>query len=106
MDRNNATRFLRQSLDSNGLQDWHVRLNTSMPQYYGLCDHKNKTIILQAQYIDIAPEPLVINTIRHEIAHALTPGHKHDETWQSKAKELGCIEIKECSTFALPDDVL
>ena len=30
-----------------------------------------------------------MNTITHEVAHALTPGHHHDYIWASKHRELG-----------------
>ena len=30
------------------------------------------------------------NTVLHEIAHALTPGHNHDHVWQAKAVSIGC----------------
>tara|TARA_R100000152_G_C6741643_1_gene165439 strand:- start:429 stop:917 length:489 start_codon:yes stop_codon:yes gene_type:complete len=30
------------------------------------------------------------NTVLHEIAHVLTPGHGHDATWQRVALEIGC----------------
>ena len=35
-------------------------------------------------------EKEVTNTILHEIAHALTPGHHHDRVWKAKAREIGC----------------
>jgi predicted SprT family Zn-dependent metalloprotease len=31
----------------------------------------------------------ITNTILHEIAHALTPGHKHDYVWRQKFIEIG-----------------
>jgi predicted SprT family Zn-dependent metalloprotease len=30
-----------------------------------------------------------MQTLLHEIAHALTPGHKHDKVWKAKAIEIG-----------------
>lgn len=38
------------------------------------------------------------DTILHEIAHALTPGHNHDAVWQTKAVEIGC-DGKRCYGF-------
>ena len=35
-------------------------------------------------------EDEVKNTILHEIAHALTPGHGHDYVWKMKAMSIGC----------------
>ncbi len=35
-------------------------------------------------------EAKVTDTILHEIAHALTPGHGHDYVWVRKAIEIGC----------------
>ena len=31
----------------------------------------------------------VLNTIKHELAHVLTPFHKHDNVWKAKCIELG-----------------
>lgn len=35
-------------------------------------------------------ETKVLDTILHEIAHGLTPGHGHDHVWRSKAISIGC----------------
>ena len=35
-------------------------------------------------------EAKVLDTILHEIAHGLTPGHGHDYVWRSKALSIGC----------------
>lgn len=35
----------------------------------------------------------VIETILHEIAHALTPGNGHNHVWKEQARELGCQNI-------------
>lgn len=37
----------------------------------------------------------VRDTILHEIAHGLTPGHNHDYVWKRKAIEIGC-DGKRC----------
>ena len=72
MTRQEAGQFLRDELNKHGLKDWSVRLNQNANSHFlGLCSHKDKCIILSAHHIDIHPTPDVINTIRHEVAHAL-----------------------------------
>jgi hypothetical protein len=105
MTRESATHLLRQELDVNDLKDWSIRLTprTDVP---GLCSPKDKCIILSTHHIDINPDPEILNTIKHEVAHALTIGHAHDEVWQAKARELGCTSVGPCSHLTLPPDVI
>ena len=107
MERASATRLLRDELDKWGLKDWSIRLNQNADsRFLGLCSYKDKCIILSAHHIDIHPDADVRNTILHEVAHALTPGHRHDETWAAKARELGCDNTLPCSTLALSPDII
>ena len=53
-------------------------------QYYG------GIIKLSVEITQIHSDEEVRDTILHEIAHGLTPGHHHDYVWQRKATEIGC----------------
>jgi superfamily II DNA or RNA helicase len=107
MTRQEASFALREELNKHGLSDWSVRLNQNADtRFLGLCLHKDKTIVLSAHHIDIHPTPDVINTIRHEIAHALTPGEGHNELWSAKAKEIGCDNTAPCSNLSLSPDII
>ena len=56
--------------------------------------------------IDQAAEPMTESVIKHEIAHALTPGHGHDNVWLEKAKELGSNDLKACASYGINPLVL
>lgn len=60
------------------------------------------TIKLSKFITPIHSDDKVKDTILHEIAHALTPGHNHDYVWQKKAIEIGC-DGQRC--FAMCDDL-
>lgn len=107
MERTKATKFLRDTLDKNGLPDWHIRLTTDLTKsFLGLTSYKDKTIILNAHHIDTHPEIEVIDTIYHEVAHALLPSyHAHDEVWQAKAKELGAKPVA-CRNLSFSPQVI
>jgi len=99
MDRNKASKLLRDELNIHGLNEWGVRLSTNINEpWLGICLHKDKVIVLNAHHVDIHPDLEVICTIKHEVGHALTPGHGHDEVWANKAKEIG-IELWRVAYF-------
>lgn len=104
MNRQTASDIARQELAKHGLSEWHVRLTTEADKpFLGLCMYNDKCIVLNAHHIDIHPDADIINTIRHEVAHAIVgPSHGHDETWQTKAIECGCDNTLPCSTLNLP----
>ena len=107
MDRRQATQILRDEMNKHGLTDWSVRLNQNPDsRFLGLCSYKDKCIILSAHHIDIHPDPDVINTIRHEIAHALTPGAGHSQEWAWKAREIGCDNTMPCSNLSLSPEII
>ena len=107
MTRQEASHALRELMSTHGLNDWSVRLNQNAEsRFLGMCSHKDKCIILSAHHIDIHSTPDVMNTIRHEVAHALTSGHGHDSVWSDKARELGCDNTLPCSNLSLDPAVI
>ena len=64
-------------------------------------DHNSffKRIRLSKPLTLINDEDKVKLTVLHEIAHALTPGQNHNETWKAKCIEIGG-DGKRCKTDA------
>jgi predicted SprT family Zn-dependent metalloprotease len=55
----------------------------------GDCFWKTKIIRLQPTFVELNSEEVVTQVILHEIAHALTPKHRHNKFWKKKAIEIG-----------------
>jgi len=53
------------------------------------CSYRERTIYVSRLMVLHADATMVEQTMLHEIAHALTRGHKHDAVWKSTAKSLG-----------------
>lgn len=56
---------------------------------FGQCRHRTRTITLSRHLVAANTRQRVYLILLHEIAHALTPGHKHDKVWKAKLIELG-----------------
>lgn len=67
---------------------WSFRWDHAKTRF-GQCNYTHRTIQLSKPLTATNTESEVLDTILHEIAHALTPGHGHDAVWSRKATELG-----------------
>lgn len=81
-----ANKFQEHGLHNAG---WRFRVNTRKSAL-GVCHYLTKTIELQRFHILNDSEESVVDTLLHEIAHALTPGAKHSWTFKQKAYSIGC----------------
>ncbi len=83
-------KLCRELMTQHGMgPEWKVKqLNSKKTR--GHCNIRSKVIGLSKHLLANDPESSVRNTILHEIAHALTPGHHHDAVWKAKALEIGC----------------
>jgi len=89
-----ALQLANQLLRQHGLENVPIVLDNAKTRH-GVCRYNRycggvKNIGLSRHYINLNEESAIRNTILHEIAHALTPGHHHDRIWRRKAIEIGC----------------
>jgi hypothetical protein len=78
-----AGRFI---LDFADLEDNILGLTSCRPEGEGIIKGK---ISLNKQHAETSDESEVIETILHEIAHAITPGAGHRPIWQETARQIG-----------------
>jgi predicted SprT family Zn-dependent metalloprotease len=72
-----------------GLIGWKFAYNRRK-QAMGLCVYRRKTIELSIHFVARNPPAEIVDTILHEIAHALVgPGHGHDAVWKRQCVAVG-----------------
>jgi len=91
MNLSKAEKKANELLTKHGLtkKGWRFEFDNAIRRF-GCCKYYSKTITMSRKLTELNDEENVIDTILHEIAHALTPGHHHDSVWQAKAREIGC----------------
>jgi len=84
-----------------GLQEWAIKFDTRQNRR-GNCDPFTKTITLSMGTLPFIAEHLVIETIFHEMAHALAKGKSgHNREWAMILASMGetprrCYDPEEC----------
>lgn len=79
----------RRLLREHGLHDWTIVADRAKLRA-GVCRYSRRQIGISAPLTALHDEAEVLDTILHEIAHALVgPHHGHDAVWQAKAREIG-----------------
>lgn len=77
---------------------WHNKRRS-----FGTCHYRRATIYLSRVLTETEPEEQVRDTILHEIAHAMTPGHKHGFVWKMKCCQIGCSgQVRSVPTVKPP----
>lgn len=80
-------------LREHNLNTWSFLINDRPKRRLGMCNYRDKTIQLSAWVLEKCPERAV-NTIRHEVAHALVGyGHRHNHIWKAAAIKLGANPV-------------
>ena len=79
----------RRLLREHGLDGWTIVADRAKMRA-GVCRYSRRQIGISAPLTLLHDEAEVLDTILHEIAHALVgPHHGHDAVWRAKAREIG-----------------
>lgn len=103
MDLTELEREARTLLDLHGLTEWEFGFDRAI-QRVGQCNHWTRRITVSRTTAAAWPREEMIDTVLHEIAHALVgPSHGHDDVWRAKAVEVGARPESRVTVGDLPD---
>lgn len=91
-----GVRLIQEHEAKSGLKTgWQFAFDLA-PVRGGICRYAAKQITLSVTFCLKAPKEDIVDTILHEIAHAIVgPNHGHDDTWKTAARRIGCT-AKRC----------
>ncbi|QGK90298.1 hypothetical protein QE345_gp091 [Pseudomonas phage vB_PA45_GUMS] len=101
MLHNDARELALQEMDKWGLlkQGWKFRFNRKLKATLGRCHYTKKLIELGSDYVANNGLPAVLDTIRHEIAHAKAGrGQGHGAVWKEWCELIGAKPNQYAST--------
>src|SRR4051794_22651588 len=97
MDMEQLAAVAVQELKKHGLHGWTFGL-AKTKRRLGVCKYRTKRIEIAEYYARNSPPETVLDTLRHEIAHALAgPAAKHGPRWKAVAVRLGATP-RACET--------
>ena len=72
------------------LMNWRLFIS-DMNDKIGLCDYNSHQILISSVFLrgSSCNYARVKKALMHEIAHALTPGHSHDNVWKKTCGKIG-----------------
>jgi predicted SprT family Zn-dependent metalloprotease len=89
-------------LMAHGLHGWSFAFNWRK-RSMGLCAFSHRRIELSVHFVERNNHAEILDTILHEIAHALVgPGHGHDAVWKTKCIEIGAKPLR-CGEADMPE---
>ena len=96
-----AVQLAQDLMNQWGLDDWRFKINRRR-RSLGMCFFESKRIELSAIYLQNNTTEHVVETLLHEIAHALTPNHGHDKVWFDEVVRIGGRAKIKCSDAKMP----
>lgn len=101
MKRTDAATLALNLMREHDLVNWIFKFDGAVRRL-GNTNFNNRTISLSGPVTDSASEAQVVNTIRHEVAHAIVGFDAgHGPVWQRQARALGCNAQRCTSTSEL-----
>jgi predicted SprT family Zn-dependent metalloprotease len=80
----------RELLEYHQLSLWRFHFDNGRKRA-GCCQYATQVISLSYEFAKSASEEEILDTLLHEIAHALVgKAHHHDDVWRTKALAIGC----------------
>mgnify|MGYP000882784653 FL=1 len=104
LDLDQIWKTARTLMDRWSLEDWGLYLSAHRSNY-GSCYHHRKTIALSAVILPTVEPSEVIDTILHEIAHALVGSgvQDHGIEWKRMAVKVGATPRAQGPTWVDPE---
>ncbi|QEH35786.1 SprT-like family protein [Aquisphaera giovannonii] len=97
MDLDRLEGIAREELARHGLHAWTFGLSKARRRL-GVCKYHRKRIEIAEYYARNSPEASVLDTLLHEIAHAIAgPAARHGPRWKAVAVRLGATP-RSCET--------
>lgn len=103
MDLNAAREIVSHLMELHLSEEWTAEYDQSL-RHAGTCNGVTRVLTFSLKIAEHVPESEFIDTVVHEIAHALTPGHKHDAVWKRTARSLGGSG-ERLSSVKLPSEI-
>jgi len=95
MNLNIAKKLTKEYFKKHKLDDWTFHFSNAKRRF-GCCYYARKKITISKELTKLNSEEIFVNTLLHEIAHALCgPFAGHMKQWKLKAIEIGC-DGKRC----------
>ena len=84
------------------LKGWSLKKDHAKTRL-GQCDHSKRIVSISTYFMrgKSCRYAKVKDTILHEIAHVLTPGHGHDRMWKNMCVKIGASP-RICATMDIP----